>query len=288
MTCLSSCFILYVTNICAGFLGAGMNLLLREAFCTAKEVPMNTYLFEQAINSVVNSPRTENGIGTLGEKTVHAVLKNYLAPDQLCHEKKIGSFYADIVTPEGIIEIQTQNFDRLRKKLPVFLEKSPVTVVYPIAHTKWLRWVDKESGEVSPKRKSPKTGKASQILPELYKIKDYLFRDNLTLHLLFIDLEEYKFLNGWSLDKKKGAEKADRIPVGLKGELLLRDPADFQQLVPEGLSNTFVAKEFAKASGFRGIALSSALKVLLQAGVIEQTGKKGRAFLYTRKALPLI
>jgi DNA-binding transcriptional regulator GbsR (MarR family) len=44
-----------------------------------------------------------------------------------------------------------------------------------------------------------------------------------------------------------------------------------------------VAKEFSKAAGYGSIALSSALKVLKQMEVIEQTGKKGRAFLYTRK-----
>lgn len=244
---------------------------------------MDTLLFEQAIHTVINSPRLENGIGTLGEKTIHAVLKNYLSPDPLYHEVKYKNYYADIVTPEVIIEIQTQNFDRLRKKLSAFLKESPVTIAYPIPHTKWLHWVDKESGEVSGGRKSPKTGKASQILPELYKIKDYLGDSGLTLHLLLIDLEEYKFLNGWSKDKKKGAEKADRIPVGLAGELIIKKPSDYGLLLPEGLGDSFVAKEFAKATGFRGIDLSASLKVLIQMGVIEQTGKKGRAFLYTRK-----
>lgn len=248
---------------------------------------MDTLLFEQAINTVINSPRTENGIGTLGEKSIHAVLKNYLAPDQLNHEIKFKNYYADIVTPERIIEIQTQSFDRLRNKLSVFLKESPVTIAYPIAHTKWLCWVDKDSGEVSPRRKSPKTGKAVQILPELYKIKDYLLDPGLTIHLLFIDLEEYKFLNGWSKDKKKGAEKVDRIPIGLTGEMFLKSPSDYWLLLPENLDNPFTSKEFSKASGLKNISLSAALKLLLQMGVIEQTGKKGRAFLYTRKAFPL-
>lgn len=249
---------------------------------------MNTLLFEQAIDTVINNPRMESGIGTLSEKTVHAVLKNYLAPNQSCHEIKYQNYYADIVTPEGIIEIQTQNFDRLRKKLSVFLKEAPVTIVYPIPHIKWLRWVDKESGEVSPRRKSPRIGKASLILPELYKIKEYLNDPGLKLHLVFIDLEEYKFLDGWGKDRKNHAGKADRIPVGLAKEIFISTPADYQLLFPEALNDTFVAKEFAKAAGYGSIALSSALKVLKQMDVIEQTGKKGRAFLYTRKTPPLI
>ena len=36
------------------------------------------------------------GIGTLSEKTVHAVMKNYYAPDTDMHEILIENFVADI------------------------------------------------------------------------------------------------------------------------------------------------------------------------------------------------
>ena len=38
------------------------------------------------------------GIGTLSEKTVHAVMKNYYAPDTDMHEIPIENFVADIFT----------------------------------------------------------------------------------------------------------------------------------------------------------------------------------------------
>ena len=38
------------------------------------------------------------GIGTLSEKTVHAVMKNYYAPDTDMHEIPIENFVADIYT----------------------------------------------------------------------------------------------------------------------------------------------------------------------------------------------
>lgn len=44
----------------------------------------------------------------------------------------------------------------MRRKLDAFLKIYPVTIVYPIPHVKWLSWIDEESGEMSPKRKSPK------------------------------------------------------------------------------------------------------------------------------------
>lgn len=36
----------------------------------------------------------------------------------------------------------------MRKKLSVFLEKYPVTIVYPIPHNKWLYWIDEDTEEV--------------------------------------------------------------------------------------------------------------------------------------------
>ena len=66
------------------------------------------------------------------------------------------------------------NAPKLRRKLDTFLKYYPVTIVYPIVHTKYLYWIDEETGEISSKRKSPKTGTIYDAVPELYKIKMYL------------------------------------------------------------------------------------------------------------------
>ena len=31
-----------------------------------------------------------------------------------------------------------------------------------------------------------------------------------------MDMEEYKLLNGWSYDKKRGSTRYDRVPVGIR------------------------------------------------------------------------
>ena len=41
-----------------------------------------------------------NKIGTLSERTLHAVLKKYLCENEEYHEVKVGSFYAD--TYDGV------------------------------------------------------------------------------------------------------------------------------------------------------------------------------------------
>ncbi len=77
--------------------------------------------FARAKNKVIGIKRERQGIGTLSEKTMHAVLKNYYAPDVDMHEIPIENFVADIYTGTEIIEIQTRSFNTMRKKLAAFL-----------------------------------------------------------------------------------------------------------------------------------------------------------------------
>ena len=62
-------------------------------------------------------------IGEYQEKSIHNMLKNYFEPDLSSQEVKIGNFIADIYNEEGIIEIQTRNFYKLKEKLQVFLSE---------------------------------------------------------------------------------------------------------------------------------------------------------------------
>ena len=88
--------------------------------------------FTAAKNKVVGVIREKSGIGTLGEKTVHAILKNMYEPDDNYQEVAIEGYVADICNNDGIIEIQTRQLNKLRDKLSVFLQDYHVTVVYPL------------------------------------------------------------------------------------------------------------------------------------------------------------
>ena len=64
---------------------------------------MDDERFDAACRSVIGIERERQGIGTLGEKTLHAVLKNYYQPDNTKQEIKIGNFFADIADSGSII-----------------------------------------------------------------------------------------------------------------------------------------------------------------------------------------
>ena len=134
---------------------------------------MDRERFQALCREALAGERRREGIGTLGEKTLHAVLKAYFAGPGDRLEVPVGPFVADVQGPEGVVEIQTGNFRRLREKLPLFLSLGPVTVVYPVAAKKGLVWLE-EDGALTPRRKSPKAAGPWQVLPELYDIRDLL------------------------------------------------------------------------------------------------------------------
>ncbi len=242
--------------------------------------PFDEELFQKACNEIVHKEREKNGIGTLQEKTVHAVLKRFYEPDAGHQEIRIGKYVADIFRGEEIIEIQTRNFNTMRKKLDLFLEQHPVTIVYPIVHTKWLLWIDEATGEVSKKRKSPRTGSTYDAYYELYKIKQYLAHPNLHLCLILIDVEEYRLLNGWGRDKKRGSTRYDRIPVKLVDEFYIGSPKEYSCLVPEGLPEPFCSKDFAQKAKISQSTAQLALNILNYLHAVTRIGKKGNSYLY--------
>ncbi len=243
---------------------------------------MDEKRFEEAKNKIIGIQRERLGIGTLQEKTVHAVMKHYYAPDEGMQEIPIGGYVADIYTGEQVIEIQNGNFYKMRGKLDAFLAQYPVTIVYPIPHTKWLIWIDEESGELSKKRKSPLTGSAYQAFKELYRIKSYLSRENLHFRFPLVDMEEYRLLNGWSKDRKKGSCRYDRIPVSLYGEVVVEKRKDYLQFLPDGLPEEFTTKNLSETAKIPARTAGLVLNILAYLNVVEQSGKKGNAYLYRK------
>ena len=236
--------------------------------------------FEEAKKKIIGVDRQRLGIGTLSEKTVHAILKNYYEPDEDRQEIPVDNYVADIYADGEIVEIQTRQLNKLRGKLTAFLPLYRVTVVYPIPREKWLIWIDEESGELSKKRKSPVKGNPYFAFPELYKIKMFLKNPNLRLKLVMMDIEEYRLLNGWSRDKKKGSSRFDRIPVALTEEVEINCLEDYMQFIPHELEGSFTSGEFAKAAHIPTSLSQTVLNILYHVGIVTRVGKKGKQYLY--------
>ena len=250
----------------------------------------NKYRFEYICDAVTDSEKVSDGIGTLSEKTLHSVLKKYYEFNSDFHEIKVGKYVADIYnntnTKKGyttdIVEIQTANFNKLRGKLDYFLKNHSVTVVYTIPHIKNLSWVDTDTGQISKARRSPKTGNEFMAAKELYKIKMYLLNPNLHIHIALIDLDEYRLLNGYSADKKKGSTRNERLPVGLFDIITIDKINDYKKLIPDNLADTFTSADYAKCAKVTLSMAQCALNILTHTESVIRTGKKGNAIIYRR------
>lgn len=223
-----------------------------------------------------------NSIGTLNESSLHAVLKLYCEPRAELHEIDVGGYVADIANESGCIEIQTRNFGQMKKKLSRILEQSVVTLVYPVAGLKWVLWIDTETGEVTPRRKSPKKWQPAHVFYELYWIRQLLDHPNFRLKVVVLELEEYKYLDGWGDSRKRNATRATRVPLDILDEIDVTCPQELTLLLPD-LPMQFTTADLSASGGISDSSAQKAVKLLADLGIAEKVGKKGRRFLYEIK-----
>ena len=231
-------------------------------------------------------------IGMLGEKSLHSILKRFITDDPTCYEVRILSkdggkahrYVADICIGDRIYEIQTGGFYPLIPKISYYLNETDydVTIVHPIPAVRYKVWIDPETGSVESRKKSPRRGYAEDALRELFWLRDMIMHPRFHVRLLFLEEEEYRYLDGWSYDKKKGSNRCERVPAALLGTLDLRSAEDYRPFLSPELPDEFTASEFGKLYGFRGKAVYSALKVFLAIGLFEKIGTRGRSALYCR------
>ena len=218
--------------------------------------------------------KPEGGIGMLGEKALHSALKYYYEPDETCHEREAWGFFADVLNEDGIIEIQTRSLWSLKKKLPVYLERTRVTLVHPVVRRRSLIYLDPETGELSAPRLSPVRGSVYTAFPELIHIKEFLAHPNLLVVVPIVDAEEYR------IRRVPAVKQVELGPTALLEEWVFACPEDWLRLVPEPLQMTgFTVRELAEASKNTVGAAGLVASTLLAAGALSRE-RAGRAYRY--------
>ena len=239
---------------------------------------MDKMRFAEARRKLLEKPQSK-GIGTLSEKTVHAVLKEYYGGGEENKEIPLGGFVADVVSEDGVIEIQTRALYRLERKLEALLPLCRVTVVYPIEARKYLLDIDPDSGELISKRLSPKRVKIWHGIAELYGIRKFLGDENLTVRFPVLTVEETRIR---AAEKKRRADKIDKLPADMTEEVVIRRKEDIAALLPEELPDGFTSAEFAKLCRINADTAGKCIRVLSVMGIITEYGKQGRCKLWKK------
>lgn len=246
---------------------------------------MDKERFHAACEQLAAAERTRDSIGTLGEKSLHAVLKWYYEADGDRHEISVGAYVADIVGEHGIIEIQTRNFVKLKPKLTELLTAANVTVVYPVIVQKTIINTSAETGEVLSSRRSPKHGSVYTAVHELYAIRELLGDPRLTVRLPLLAADEVRVFGVKTKRRKKqhtrsGEYVSDIMPHALLDEITLAEPTDYRVFLPNGLPASFDSGELAAAARIDRTAAQRILNIVTNLGLTAVEGKRGRCKLY--------
>lgn len=237
-----------------------------------------------------------DGIGTLGEKQMHAAIKRFICPDTSKHEVKIdrksdqeaqGSktrrFVADILDGKNVYEIQTGSFAPLVKKIKWILENTDynVTVIHPIAESKWVNIIGDDCN-ISRRYKSPQKGKIEDLASELFYIRDFISCPRFSLVILMLEAEQYK--KNLEQDKRGRSkyQKYELIPMNLLRAHVFYGLEDYRYFLPEKLDGAFTVKQYSDATRIRGKDAYSIIHTLCHLGLIQEHGKIGRATAYKR------
>lgn len=244
------------------------------------------------------------GIGTLGEKQMHAALKRFICPDVSCHEIKIdGSagcvareseggkraksrrFVADILNGNTVYEIQTGSFAPLKSKIQWILDNTTynIALIHPIAETTWVSVIDGKTGNIGKRKKSPLHERLIDITPELYFLTDFIPSPRFSLIIFVVEAEQYKKNIQKDPNKRPRYKKYERIPLSLLSAAFFRDLEDYKIFIPDDLPERFTVKQYSLKAGIYGIDAYSAVKNLCAIGLLEPDGNIGRAAAYKRR-----
>lgn len=221
-------------------------------------------------------------IGTYKEKKLHVIMKRYFEEDPAYHEIPTNGFIADVRRGDEITEIETSGFTGLKPKLGAYLPDFRVTLVHPLAGRKFVSWIDPDTREISPRKRSPKKEGVYDLLFEMIYILPFVAEPNLTVLGPVLEVDEYRLLDGWSRDRKRGSHRYERVPTDLCGMIELSSDEDYRQAVPDSLGARFSVKDFRQTARIAEGPARAVVKVLLARGVLREAGKEGRTTVYER------
>jgi hypothetical protein len=227
------------------------------------------------------SKETNNGIGTLNEKTLHSDIKTLYLKKGAQSEMVIDGYVIDVVLPNRLIEIQTRSFSNLKRKLAKLLINHKVTLVHPIAAEKIITVYDKTMTTVLRSQKSPKKGQLIDIVDELIYIPHLLTHPNLRFEALLIKEHEIRCNNGKGSWRRNGVSIVNRHLDEMLESYVFKKPSDYKRLLPKGLPKQFTNQLLVKEFGIKRQQVYKLTSLLKKIGILHILKIQNRTQIFT-------
>lgn len=219
-------------------------------------------------------------IGILNENSLHNTLKHIYCPPNGSIEKKVGDFFCDIVCGDGsIIEIQTGNFNNIKKKLEILTKTHVIELIYPISSTTYIKTLN-EDASLKSCNKSPLHGSIFQICREISPIAHLVKNKNLKITILFIESITTKIDDKKGRSRYKNARIIDRELVKILKEETYDSIASLLFSMLALLPPIFSTKDIEKL-GYKKYT-SYITWFFKKLSLIEETEKIGKLKLYKK------
>ena len=251
-------------------------------------------LFER----ICHEDRISGGEGefcTYNEKRLHRAVKRFILESESeagCdigefggYETRVGRHVADILVGDVIFEIQTGSVRPLAKKLGYYIENTDynIVIVIPLRRNTDLLRVDKESGELISKKRSPKHECVKDRLCDLVYISEAVASGRVRISFLDIFGEEQRYSERMR-GRRTGAYDREYFPLGLEGIYEYTCPEDLFEFLPNELmsENSFSAAEYGKAMKLSGRKLYNTLNFFCGMDLLTREKRDGK-YEYSRK-----
>ncbi len=230
---------------------------------------------------IVYQSSCHNGVGTLRESSLHASLKEYYKRPGDLVEERVDGYIIDIVHDNFLIEIQTQNFYAIKKKLENLVENHKVLLVYPVISDKWIVYQNRAGSKVLRRRLSPKHCSHENIFDELIRIPHLIAHPNLSVETTLIQIEEIRRKCGKGSWRRRGWNIYDKRLVNVLGTQIYHTPYDFLEYIPRDISVPFTNFDLAKKLKKPIKLVRKMTYCLRKMGTLRMVGKKGKSYLFS-------
>lgn len=216
------------------------------------------------------------------ETSLHRELKALYATDDAQCEVKLGPYRIDVVTPDGLIEIQHGSLAAIRRKAATLLTGHQLTIVKPIVAVKRLVVRSRKGGKIARRRASPKRGSLLDVFHELVYFRQVFPREGLRLEILLVEIEEERYPGHGRRRRWRGNDYvvADQRLIAIHERHQLVTLSDLRGLVDSRLPTPFDTGQLATSLRVDRWFAQRVAYCLRETGAAQVVGKQRGALLY--------